>query len=142
MGLRSSLVTAAKLPFKASSALWKATPAQLQGAAVLSAVLAAATGLLTYEAVTARPTRRALPDDEPLQPTPPLLMPQDLILQPTSMELAGPAEGRGEFEFRNRVNAGRGQMLEQPQVNAVQPRMSAIAPDAVTDLGAPKPLGV
>ncbi len=109
------------------------------GAAALLA--ASVLGIGAYVAMSAR-GREFREEDRQVAQIPPLLTPQDLMMQAMPQDLAGPADGRGEFEFRNRVNASRGQVLEQPAVNAVQPRMSAIDPQSVAELGAPKPMSV
>lgn len=130
----------AAAPFKGASFAWNKSPAGLKSATVITAALAAGAGLLTYEAISGKKRgKRFNPDDTEVAQIPPLLTPQDLMLQPMMQDMNGPAEGRGEFEFRNRVLAGRGQQaLDQPQLNAVPPRMSAIDPDAVRDLSAAK----
>ncbi len=60
--------------------------------------------------------------DEQVAQIPPLLTPQDLMAgYSQSMVANGPAEGRGEYDFRNMVNAGRGRSLEQG--NPAQPNI-------------------
>ena len=105
-------------------------------------VIAGAAALGTYFAITAKDKKHFDPDAVPVQPIPPLLTPQDLMMQPMphAME-GGPAEGYADHQWRNMVNSSRGQSLEQPAVNTTQPRMSAISPDAVQDMGG-KPLAV
>ncbi len=109
------------------------------GAAAL--IAASVIGIGAYIAMSAR-GREFREEDRQTAQIPPMLTPQDLMMQATGQDLAGPADGRGEFEFRNRVNASRGQVLEQPALNAAQPRMSAIDPQSVAELGAPKPMSV
>jgi hypothetical protein len=110
-----------------------------QTLALGAAIAAAAVGLATYESVNTAGKRRFDPDTVPLKPIPPMLTPQDLMQQMMPEEMSGPAEGREEFEFRNRVLAGRGQA---PERAAAQPRMSVIAPESVNELGGVKPLTV
>lgn len=133
MGWISSIAGA---PAKGASALWRVTPVPMKNFALGSLVAGGAAALVTYDAVRAKPRGKRFDADEvALQPLPPLLTPQDLMMQPMpQMQVEnGPAEGRGEFEFRNRVLAGRGQALEQP----AQPRMSVIDPKSVSELNAP-----
>ncbi|MDX2074325.1 MAG: hypothetical protein SFX19_08200 [Alphaproteobacteria bacterium] len=104
----------------------------------IAAVVAGGVGLLAYDAMNGSRRGKEFNSetDEQVAQIPPMLTPQDLMMQPAPGELAGPADGRGEYDFRNMVNASRGRGLEQPEVKAVQPRMSVIDPDNVRDLGA------
>lgn len=51
---------------------------------------------------------------------------------PQPMEAAGPADGRGEYEWRNKVG-GRSPQIAGPN----QPAMTAVSADSVQNLGAP-----
>lgn len=125
-------------PAQAVSAGWNRLPSGAKTGLGVGAAVVAGVGFLAYEAMnSSRRGRHLDASDQEMAQIPPLLTPQDLMLQPTQPELSGPAEGRGAFEFRNRVLASRGQMLEQPQVNAMQPARPIIAPESLSDLGAP-----
>lgn len=79
------------------------------------------------------------PDLQPVPPLPPLLTPQELMArqQMGGME-TGPVDGMSPDHFQRRVMADRGMSQEQQQnmLAAQQPRMSAVSPDSVQQLGA------
>jgi hypothetical protein len=99
----------------------------------VAAVLAGIAAASTYLGMN--PTgKRFEEDDRQVAQIPPLLTPQDLMAAaPTMAEMSGPADGRGEYEFRNRV---RPEQAAREMANAQQPRMSAISPETVAELGA------
>ncbi len=108
----------------------------VKGFGLAALIAGAAGGLIAYDAVAER-GKKHKDHDVPVEPLPPLLLtPQDLMMQPMPMADVGPADGYGPNQWRNMVNASRGQAPEVAA--AAQPRMSAIDPDSVRDLGAAK----
>lgn len=80
------------------------------------------------------------PDEQPVVPLPPLMTPQDLMMQQQmSMmqpQAAGPAEGYAPNQWQNYVRPGAAQ---QQEIGAGQPRMSAVSPETVQNLGGVTP---
>ena len=93
-----------------------------------------AVGLTTYLATRSGGREFKAADVAPLPELPPLLTPQDLMMQGAMpMGEMGPADGYHPNQWQRSVLQGRGQ---NPELAApAQPRMSAISPDAVGDLG-------
>lgn len=109
---------------------WKGT----KEAMLLGGLIAGGAMLM---ATSSRGGSRATPDLAPLPQIPPLLTPQDLMAQSPMMQPmeAGPMDGRPENYWQQTVEAQRGG-VDQNRGNPAQPRMSAIAPESVGDMGA------
>ncbi len=74
--------------------------------------------------------------EQPIAPLPPLLTPQDLVMQQQAAmprTEMGPAEGYAPNQWQNMVRPGQ----QQQQLSA--PRMSAVSPEAVQNLGGTTP---
>lgn len=121
------------LPVKGAAALFKATPKSVKNFAGITALVAGAVGAAGYLAVNSRGTEFR-DEDRQVAMIPPILTPQDLMApSPMLAREDGPAEGHGEYEWRNRA---RPDVAAQQQVAASNPRMSAVAADNVAELGA------
>lgn len=97
--------TLAAAPVKGGMILWNKSPKGLKIGAIGTLAAAAAIGYAGYNAVTGRERgHRFREDEQAVIPLPPMLTPQDLVVQPSAAELSGPAEGRapGEWVARTR----------------------------------------
>lgn len=105
---------AAALPFKGGAYAWKNTPKEVKTFAAVTAAIAATVGFLTYDAVRSRPHGTRLHDDNmDVAQIPPMLTPQDLMLQPMQAELSGPADGRAPGEWVARTRGSQQQQAAQ-----------------------------
>lgn len=121
------------LPAKGAAALFRVTPKSVKNFAGITALVAGGIGLAGYFAVNPTGKQFDKNEDQLIAQIPELRMPESLMVQPAMMaQENGPAEGHGEFEWRNRA---RPDLAQQQQLAAVNPRMNAISPDNVTELG-------
>jgi len=123
-------------PVKGAAALTRRMPTSVKNGAMITGLVAAGLGLATYLSLTPR-GHEFHDEDRQVAMIPPILTPQDLMMnQSVATQEDGPQEGRGQYEWRNRA---RPDLAQQQQLAAQNPRMNAISPESVTELGSANP---